>query len=772
MNKRTAAWMGALLWSGAALAAPTKSVRVTTYQELAEGQVNGVLLSSQGEARAGFAARRLALPALSDDSVRAMATAADGTVYLGTGGDAPSVLVYKGGPGRAGEGPKRLAKLDAATWVTALCPLEGAGQPPGQVLAATAQDGRIFRVSADGKSEVVAQVEAEHVWAMVRDGVRGVTYVAAGPGALYALEDAALLSKGAAAKKPARARKLFASEARQFLSLHRGDDGALYFGTADDAVLYRLDPQSGTGARAVQDFAGNEVRAIAHYKDVLYVAVNDMQRGDTAGRGIKLVTPPAGSAPGVKPTPPSSSTAPTNPSPTEKKGKGALYRIDPSGRVEQLHAIVDGFFNALTVDADGNLFAAASTPGGRSRVYLVAPSGATAALPVVYTALEVKESDALALGTAGRDLLLLGTGNSGAFYLLPLHDKPPADASYLSKAFYAQAPSRWGSLRFSGQNGLRVETRSGNLAKPDDSWSPWQPLKAVARRPAGDEQIGQRVGEQIGKISSPPGRYLQVRVLFAAQAVLRDFTFYYQPVNLRPRVTEILIGEDPTGQVARGVRMPGSLGSLRPRTSAVKLRWKVENPDEDDLNYRLYLRPAGTVGGAVREGTTPDAGWLRIGGPDPNVPLLRPELEWNTESVADGLYELKVVVSDERSNPPELALTHELISSPFLIDNKRPELKDLSFDAATGTLSGRAIDSTSSIAELGYSVDGGDFYPLSPRDGVLDDLSEDFSVRLPRLSPGLHTVLVRTCDAAENATTAQILVSAPGSTAASSSVKP
>lgn len=742
-----------LLFSAAALATPTKSVRVTTYQDFAEGQTSGVLLSSQGEARSGFATRRLALPTLGDDSVRALCAGPGGILYLGTSGEVPSVFSYTQGT------LKKLAQLDAGTWVTAISTLGGSPQGgrsgPEELLAATAQDGRIFRVRPDGKSEVVAQLEAEHVWALLHDGQAGVTYATTGPGALWALADADLVSAGTG-RKPGRGHKLFESDARQFLSLDRGEDGALYVGTADDAVLYRVEP--GGGGRAVHDFAGNEVRAIAHYKDVLYVAVNDMQRGDTAAsRGTKIVTPPAGSAPGVKPAPTSGSTAPTNPSPIEKKGKGALYRIDASGRVEQLHAITDGFFNALVVDADGNLFAAASTPGGRGRLYWVAPQGqgsGQAALTTVYTALEVKESDVLALsiGPAGR---FVGTGNSGALYTLAApaasleHAQAPAGAYYLSKPFYAQAPSRWGSLRFAGDGAIYVETRSGNLAKPDGSWSGWQLLQGVTRQPS--------TAEQVGKIASPSGRYLQVRASFAGQAVLRDFTFYYQPINQRPRVTEILVGEDASGRVARG---PRTQGPLRPRSPVVKLRWKVENPDEDDLNYRVYLRPADKAQKAAAPGS-PYAGWLRLGGPDPSVPLLRTELDWNTEAVADGLYELKVVVTDERSNPAELALTHELLSPPFLIDNKRPEVRDLAWNAATATLSGRAVDATSPIAELAYSLDGGDFYPLGPRDGVLDDLSEEFAARLLRLAAGPHTLLVRTSDAADNSATAQLVIVSP-----------
>lgn len=724
-----------LLFFGQVEATPVKSVRVTTYAEFAEGQVHGVLLSSQGEARVGLAARRLGLPSLEEDSVRAIAAGSSGSLYLGTGGEAPWVLRYVQGQ------LVRLGKLDAGTWVTALCPFEPSGGAAEQVLAATAQDGRIFRLGKDGRAEVVAELAAERIWALLRDGKRGVTYAAAGPSALWAIADADLLPRppGAAqgAKPKTVARKLFETDSRQFLSLDRGDDGALYVGTADDAVLYRVDP---SGARAtvqaVHDFAGNEVRAIAHYKDVLYVAVNDMQRGDTQSRGTKMVTPPAGSAPGVKPTPPAGSTAPANPSPVEKKGKGALYRIDPSGRVEQLHAIVDGFFNALAVDAAGNVLAAASTPGGRGRLYLVTPDR------TVSTALEVKESDILTLFIGGGKERYLGTGNSGAFYVLS--DKPLEGAHYLSRVFYAQAPSHFGNLRFSGEGNLRVETRSGNLAKPDSSWSSWQPLQGGMRQPSTDEQVG--------KIASPDGRYLQVRVFFGEKAVLRDYTLYYQPLNQRPRVTDILIGEDPTGRVARGVR-PTS--PLRPRSPVVKLRFKAENPDEDELNYRVFVRMVGAPPSGA------DAGWLRLSGSEP---LLRPELDWNTETVADGLYELKVIVSDERSNPPELSLSHELLSPPFLVDNKRPELRELAYQAQTATLSGRVVDATSPIAELSYAIDNGDFYPIGVRDGVLDDLSEDFQIKPLRLSPGPHTLLLRASDVADNTTTAQIIVYGPPAT--------
>ena len=723
-----------LLTAGAvALAGPARSLRVTSYQELAEGQESGVLLTSRGEVRVGVATTRLSLPAASDDSVRAMVAAPDGTVYVGTGGETAAVHIYKQGQLR------KHAALAAGTWVTALCLLDG---QPGHVLAATAQDGRLFDVGPDGRAQLWAQVEADHVWGLLREG--GVTYVATGPGRLWAIADKDA-GPGRAEQSKGRARKLLDTGAKQFLALARADDGALYVGTADDAVLYRIEPpREGREpvAHAVHDFAGNEVRAIVARAGLVYVAVNDMQRGETAGHGVKLVAPAAGSVPGVKPTAQTPPSVPASPSPVDKKGKGALFRIDEAGRVEQLHAVVDGFYNALHLDAAGNLYAAASAPGGRGRVYEVKPDR------TVLTLLELKESDvlALSLSLAGGERLV-GTGNSAALY--KLGDGPPKDPSYQSRVIDAQAAAHWGALRYLGHGELRVETRTGNLSKPDATWSPWQPLRAPARLPA--------TSEQLGKIASPPGRYLQARFLLGDRAVLSDFTVHYQPINQRARVTDILVGEDPSGRVARGVK-PTSL--LRPRTPVIKLRWKVENPDEDELSHRVYIRPAapdGTrpAGSTAAAAGEADAGWLRLSGPEP---LTRAELDWNTDTLGDGLYELKVVVSDERSNPPELVQTSELVSSPFVVDNRRPELREVRWNPATQTLSGQAVDAVSSILELSYSIDGGDFFPIAPRDGVLDEPSEDFQVRPPRLTAGSHLALVRASDAADNVSTVQLVI--------------
>jgi hypothetical protein len=172
----------------------------------------------------------------------------------------------------------------------------------------------------------------------------------------------------------------------------------------------------------------------------------------------------------------------------------------------------------------------------------------------------------------------------------------------------------------------------------------------------------------------------------------------------------------------------------------VRLRWKVENADEDELVYRLFFREESEVN------------WKPLGGPEP---LTKTEWEWNTEPIPDGNYVIKVVASDERANPKEEALEHAFTSSPFLVDNRKPELAEVkvSYPFAAG----RARDSFSPITELAYSIDGGDWQPFSPRDGIFDDPVEDFSVKLTAgLSAGAHSLAIRAVDAADNLGAVQV----------------
>ena len=149
------------------------------------------------------------------------------------------------------------------------------------------------------------------------------------------------------------------------------------------------------------------------------------------------------------------------------------------------------------------------------------------------------------------------------------------------------------------------------------------------------------------------------------------------------------------------------------------MRWKVENPDGDELDYRLAFREQN------------EAVWRPLGGPDP---LTRTDFDWNTDGLPDGNYVVRVTASDERAEPRDRVLTDSLESAPILVDNRKPEVVGLA--AKYPFVSGRARDDQSPLGSLEYAVDGGEWQMLSPADGICDDLVEAFTLKLPALPAG------------------------------------
>ncbi len=138
---------------------------------------------------------------------------------------------------------------------------------------------------------------------------------------------------------------------------------------------------------------------------------------------------------------------------------------------------------------------------------------------------------------------------------------------------------------------------------------------------------------------------------------------------------------------------------------------------------------------------------------------------WDTTSFPDGYYQLKVVASDERSNPPEVVLRAHNTSDPVLIDNSPPEIRDLkirSGDGGTINVSGVAEDATGPITEGHYRIDGGDWVPMSAADGIFDSAQESFAFEVSPGegrggAPARHAIVVRIVDIAGNVASERVL---------------
>jgi sugar lactone lactonase YvrE len=687
-----------LLVATVALATTTRFFRQSAAKDFEEGEATSSMVLSTGEVVPGMKATRLALDAAFAWCVD---LSPDGhTAYFGTGDQGRIYAV----PVAAGEA-KKLAEIDAP-WVTALVARSNAG-----LLAGSTPGGRIFAVdSKTGATRPFAKLPAEHVWALLHDAKGARTYAATGtPGQVFVID-----GKG-------KEQLLWDSGDKHVMALAMGDKGVLLAGTADRAILFAVYPDG--HAKALHDFEANEIRAIARVAGATYLAVNAFDRpndspaapvpGAQPGKGTKLPQGPA----------PASGALPRA---DQVKAHAAVYRLDDDGGIEQVLALPDGYFTALLAGPGGQVYAASGTQG---KIHRISPDR-TAAL-----AIDLPERQALSLVSTPEGFLV-GTGDVGAIFRV--HPAAAGEASYLSKVLDADGPARWGFLRWVGSADLVFETHEGNTAKPDKSWSGWTKLGSVSHH----DRQGQ------GKVAGDTARYLQYRLGLPDKAsVLRDVLTYYMPHNQRARVTEVYLADASPAPVALGAGgagggLGGPSSSTRSHSPVLKLRWKVENPDNDELIYRLWFR---------QEHETV---WRRLGGPDP---LSKPEYDWNTDSVPDGHYLIRVWASDEKVTPKDRALDFTFDSPSFLVDNTRPVVADLR--AELPRVTGRAHDAASVISQIEFSIDGNDWRPVSPDDGILDEMSEAFSIQLPPSLPaGPHIITVRAWDSADNLGSAHIEV--------------
>ena len=677
-----------LVSSTAALAGTTRSLRQTTARDFEEGEATASMILPTGDVVPGMKTSRIPIDAA---FAWCAALSRDGkTAYFGTGdqGRIFSVPVARGG---AVETPARkLADVDAA-WVTSL-----AVRADGTLLAGSTPGGRIFAVNPQtGAVRPFAKLPAEHVWALVIDQKSGVTYAATGvPGKVFAID-----AKGAV-------RQHWDSGDKQVVSLSDGGGGTLLAGTSTEAIVFRVRPDG--RAEALHDFEADEVRAVVRTGTTTYLAVNDFDKGSEGpslggpapARGTRISTAGAPAAVG------GSSRG------GQVKSRAAVYRLEDDGQIEQIFALSDGYFTALLLGEGGAVYAANGTQG---KLYRIAPDRTTA------LAADLPERQALSLLRTG-DGFLVGTGDIGGVYRV----RPAAasEAAYLSKVFDAEVPAHWGHLRWTGSKDLAFETRSGNTAKPDKSWGDWRKLDGITH-------IG---AEGEGRIVSGGSRYLQYRLALPSKgSILRETTVYFLPQNQRARITDVSLDG--------GGSSTTTAGSAKTHSTVLKLRWKVENPDGDDLIYRLWFRQEN------------ESVWRPLGGPEP---ITKAEYDWNTESVPDGRYVVRVWASDERVTPHDRALDFTYDSAPFLVDNTKPEVTDLK--ARAPEVTGKVHDDASTISQIEYSIDGNEWRPAAPTDGILDQRTESFSLKLPTLAPGPHVVTVRAFDAADNVGSARVIV--------------
>lgn len=305
-----------------------------------------------------------------------------------------------------------------------------------------------------------------------------------------------------------------------------------------------------------------------------------------------------------------------------------------------------------------------------------------------------------------------------------------AKGTLLSKPLDARQITQWGTLRLGGatpeHTAITIATRSGNLEDATDAtWSDWS-----REIPLQDGYV---------PIGSPAARFLQYRVTMTsdgtAAPTLGRVNLLYQVVNLAPQIAEIEVQPSEKGDKAEALHKAFRL-----------IQFKAGDPNKDKLVYTLEYRKADS------------RTWITL-----TDELTDEKFAWDTRTVEDGTYELRITASDKPSNIDSAALTARRLSEPVTVDNTAPSLTPLQTkrEGKVVTISTRAEDA-GRIVTMAYSIDGKDpWITLLPADGICDSTTETISFRTKALSPGGHRITIRVEDLYGNIVRAGVDVDIP-----------
>jgi hypothetical protein len=602
----------------------------------------------------------------------------------------------------------------------------------GTVYVATGDTGKIFSVAPDGKGQVFYSSEETHIRTLALDAHGNV---------LAGTEPSGRVLRIPKAASNRRAFVLYETSRKEITSLLLAANGDLYVA----AVGEKTPPPPGQPRPQPAD------------------------AGPTANFVITLG--PAGNNTGATPQ-----TQPAPFTPLFTVNSSSVYRLAPDGSPEELWSARDNVVYSMGLLPDGKLLLGTGNQGAvleleGNRIFSKLAKATSG------------QVTSIAAGPGGK--LFLAAANPGKVFAMG-PDKE-SEGTYESQPFDGHIFSRWGratwwgenitSSSASGEGRIAIYARSGNTSNPDSNWSDWSGPYA---NPSGD------------KLGCPAARFVQWKaVLRGGQAPAIDwFSIAYLPKNMPPEVTAIAL-QDPGVRVqGMSVTMGGgtqSLAQLRmpqppasssspnsafsiagisnqvpssgsahfdpvPQSSTQKgyqsVLWTADDANDDQLEFAIYFRGEN------------ETAWKPL-----KDKLDTRFYSWDTTSMPDGAYYLKIVASDAPSNPAGEGLSSERVSERFIVDNTPPAIAQLTAEPSGAGVRVRfqAGAPASFIARAQYSLDAGDWTLVFPEGGLSDAARETYDFPLQKLSPGEHTITVRVYDQFENVSSAKVTVRIPAS---------
>jgi hypothetical protein len=717
---------------------------VSSQSDFLKGDVENLSIDSDGRMFLGPAAAQLA--ETSAPFLWTLIAGSNGDLWAGSGNEGQVLRIAKDGTVSTFFDAQELE-------VHAL-----ALAPGGGLYVATSPDGKIYKVAPDGSSKVFFDPDDKYIWAMAV-GKDDAVYAATGEkGTIYRITP------------DGNGTVFYKTNTTNVVALAIDKDGNLIAGTESPGRVFKIDPSGKPFVLLDSPYKEMHALRLADDGSIYAAAFSGAPGGEDRPADHPATTPPetprapvpsvSAEISSITVVDTSTASAGTPPSPREprtRSAKGAIYRIRPDGLWDTVWEAMDDWPFDLLVEKDGAILVGTGKEG---KLFRIAGDPARATLLARASARQIT---ALLRDSSGR--IVGATSNPGKVFALG-SDRAKR-GTYDSDVRDAGTVATWGAIRWrpaSSPGDIELYTRSGNTATPDETWSAWSPPYSVSQGEA---------------ISSPNARYLQWRAVLKSTGgssggpVLTSVTAAYLPRNLRPVMSSITVhppgvvfqrpfstgdleiagfeentsdGRSPAQQQqsssASGsssiVLASPALGRKMYQKGLQTFVWKAEDENADRLQYDVSDR---------REG---ESAWkvLKRG-------LWDPIFVWDTSSVPDGTYYIKVSASDAPSNSPATALVGEMESVSFDIDNTAPHI-DVQPPARGGAkpiIKFVVRDDQSAVLRVEYSLDASRWRVAYPVDGIPDSRREEFEIALEDAG-GARSVIIRATDAMNNVATA------------------
>jgi len=732
--------------TGGVLAAIPSFWTLENQADFIAGEVEGLSIASEGTISLAPATRNLY--EATDPFFWSLVSDDEGNLYAGSGNDGK---VYKISP----SGDAAVVADTNELEVHAL-----AIDRDGNLFAGTSPRGRVFKIRPDGNQEVFFDPEDRYVWALDVDSMGNVLVATGEKASLYRVSPSG------------QSQVLFASQETHLVCLTTDSEGNIYAGSDSNGLVFKISRDG--RASVLFDTPFEEIHAIVldMIGNVYAAAVNGERPTTPLPSPVTAPRPSTPATPGQPPIVSESvsvtvtttpSAAPTTAATSGSGGlKGALFRISPEGSAERLWESREDIPLSLKLETDDRLMVGTGKDG---RIFLVRQNKTSSLL------LRVEADQVTSIHATSDGPVFFATSNPARIYRLA--DGRRGEGTYRSPIKDTKTVSSLGKIRWEARvpqgTGLVIQTRTGNSAKPDNTWSDWSAAYTIPE------------GEQI---TSPRGRFLQWRAIFKSSAgkaspELLQLTSVYLQQNLPPLVGETTLY--PPGQTFQKPLVTSGqleiLGSDTPMDTAASsspgagstsasittaplslsvtalsrtlyrkgyqtVTWKATDPNDDNLSYDVFYRAEG------------ESLWRLL-----REDIREPVIAWDTVAMPDGRYKLNVVASDAPSNPVQLALTAEKETRSFDVDYTPPRIIDIRASRIEGgahRVQFQARDDSSVVRKVEYSVDSGKWNVVYPTDGICDSELEELDISVTGYTEGVHILVAKVTDLLSNVATARV----------------